>query len=298
MLKLNHVSVEIEKVKILEDICFSANKGEIIGLVAPNGSGKTTLLKTISNLIFHCEGEMSILGMDYHNKREDILKEVFFLQDNSMLYPNLSGSEHMKLVQQLWGSQQNYIKIVDKLNMSSYINKRVLKYSLGMQQRLLFAMSLISECDLLLMDEPMNGLDPTNIKIISEILKELKDQNKTVLFSSHILSNIDDLCDRVFFLKDGKIIYKSELNRYSIKRHVKIQVVTKEEFDYILALKGDLEIKKKELESKIIEFEVSENEISLILNQLSIKDIQFKILNISERGSQQIYEELYGGSVS
>lgn len=293
MLRVNNVSVEIEKTKILEDISFSAEPGEIIGLVAPNGSGKTTLLNAISNLIPASKGEISIYGMNYKMHREKILKKIFFLQDHTVLYPSLTGREHLKLVQRLWESKQECGAVIEKLSMGSYIDKRVSKYSLGMQQRLLFGMCLISSCDLLLMDEPMNGLDPSNIKLISESIKQLRDENKIVLFSSHILNNVDELCDRVIFLKQGRMVYESRKNNPDFNKYIIIKLENGNDADKVLSLFKDEEIKNATANEVWAEIDSSKS--SFVVNQAFEQDMKFKSFFIGQKGSQQIYEEIYEG---
>lgn len=292
MIKLNNVSVKIQKKIVLKDINLSISPGEIVGIVAPNGMGKTTLLKTITNSIIPCDGDITIFGQEYNNNRENILKRMFFLQDDNILYKEFSGKDHLLLIKKLWNSPVNASEIIKNLHMENYINKKVAKYSLGMKQRLLFAMCLASSSDILLMDEPMNGLDPSTIQMISNYIFKLKKQNKIILFSSHILQNIDYLCDRVIYLKDGKIVLDLKNNANGAQnKYVNLHLENLADINKALNFINKEKI--KDIVNKKIEAELNANETEQFLYKLLENHVNFIDLKIGFKGSLQVYQELF-----
>lgn len=283
MLDLENISVTIKKKQVLKDLNLSAHFGEIIGLVAPNGTGKTTLLRTIVNLLKPDQGIIKISDMTMTAEREHVLKKVFFMQDHAPLYPWLNGFEHLQLIKRLWHSDIDITGTVEQLQMTDYIRKRTSQYSLGMKQRLLFAMTLVSSADLLLMDEPMNGLDPSSIRLVSEQMKELRAQGKLIIFSSHILSNVDELCDRVIFLKNGTVI--RQLDRQSDEQRKQLTV------DFFTA--GDAASFANLCGSSGREIIANDKRVSIFVNSADLSDF---IIRVIQRGIN--YRSLHAGLVS
>ena len=135
-----------------------------------------------------------------------MLKKISLLSDHIELFEEFSGWEHLNLFKSIWKSSVDLELITSKLNMNYYVKDKVSSYSLGMQQRLCFAMQLASDTDYLLMDEVMNGLDPDNVALLSDVLQELRKSGKSILISSHLLENLQEISDRVYFLKAGQIV--------------------------------------------------------------------------------------------
>lgn len=213
MLKISGINKTFGKKMVLKDVKFEAKPGEIIGLVAPNGTGKSTLLNIIMNFIAPDSGKVSIReDYDYSSKKNEIKmhQHLSFLPELNDLYGDLSGVEHLKLYSKMWKKETNRLKgIIKRLNMESYVKKPVRTYSLGMRQRLAFAMLLASDTEVMLMDEVMNGLDPDNVALLTDILIELKGQNKIILIASHLLDNLDVYADRILFFRDGHILLET-----------------------------------------------------------------------------------------
>lgn len=206
-MKVTNLTIKYKKKVILKNINLEITQSEIIGLVAPNGTGKTTLLRAISGLIQPQEGSVSIEGKTVHDDREAYYKKLYYVESNHTLYPNLNGMDHLSYVKSVWESSIDVEVVIRKLGISDYINKPIKKLSLGMKQHILLAMCIVSDADIILLDEPMNGLDPTSIRIISKYIEEMKKDDKIFIISSHILSNIDTITDKVLFLKDGNIVH-------------------------------------------------------------------------------------------
>lgn len=200
----------------MNKLSLTAKEGEIIGLVAPNGTGKTTLFHVISNFLKPNSGTV-IFGdkLEYKTEKDElsIRKMLVSFPDQSDLFEELTGVDHLNLYGNMWkGTTKHVPEIVAQLNMTGYVKKKVRTYSLGMRQRLCFAMMVATDTPIMLMDEVMNGLDISNVALISEHLIEMKANNKLIFVASHLLENLDLYADRVLFLKDGGIIHEQRMN--------------------------------------------------------------------------------------
>ena len=183
------------KKKVLNRVTFSLETGEIVGLLGPNGSGKTTIMKLLSGMLSPNCGKIEV-------------DETFrALIETPSFYSSLSGVENLRYFAAYAGDSREHLEeIVDLLKMRSYIRKRVSTYSLGMRQKLGIAYTLLGNPRLLILDEPINGLDPLVVVEIRELLIALKQRGITILISSHILQEMQEWCDRVLLLKEGNII--------------------------------------------------------------------------------------------
>ncbi|CAD5900329.1 ABC-2 type transport system ATP-binding protein [Carnobacterium maltaromaticum] len=212
MLKIVGLTVVYGGKEILKDLHFESIKPEIIGLVAPNGTGKTTLLKSLAGLIQPTLGRVEI--QEYTIKeREKYLKNLFFIENVDSLNMNFTPIEYLNYVKSIWHSTIDCQMILTTLKMDNYKSMKLKRLSLGMKQHVLIAMALVSDAQIILLDEPMNGLDPTSLKIVSKCLLKLKQQGKVILFSSHILLNVDAIADRTFFIKNKSISYILDYQR-------------------------------------------------------------------------------------
>lgn len=240
MLKLENVTVRFGDKTVLEDLNFTTEGGEIIGLVAPNGTGKTTLFNVISNFLKPNKGTV-IFRDKYQYKTEKqeikIHQELVSLPDQDDLFEELSGVEHLKLYADMWQSKKKVEDVYKELNMESYVKNKVKTYSLGMRQRLCFGMLLCADTPIMLMDEVLNGLDVANIDLITEKLIDMKQEGKLLFIASHFLSNLDLYADRVLYLKDGDFVFehhlKDEEEAY-IKLHVTPEEYEKLSLMYVL----------------------------------------------------------------
>lgn len=194
--------------EILHHVSFEAAKGEITGFLGANGAGKTTTMKCILNLCSY-KGKIEIYGKDALKDYQKVSCMVSGLIEEPCFYPNMTGMDNLKLNMMYYGKNfQNKVdKIVSELHIGDFIHRKVKSYSLGMKQRLGIALALVNEPEILLLDEPMNGLDPGGIKDLRELLIKLAHgQGKAVFVSSHILSEMQMLCDRVVFIRKGSVV--------------------------------------------------------------------------------------------
>lgn len=209
MIELKNIGVNFSGRDILKEISITFQPGEIIGLVAPNGTGKSTLMNVIMNYLRPNSGKVVFNnGLEYTSKKNEVKihQLVSMMPDQSDLYNHLSGRQHLKIYCSMWNSNPELIdSTIKALGMESYVNKKTGTYSLGMRQRLCFAMQIVSDTQIMLMDEVMNGLDPTQVEIISQVLVKKKAEGKTIIIASHLLENLEKYADRIFFVKNGSL---------------------------------------------------------------------------------------------
>lgn len=209
MLELKNIGVNFSGRDILKEVSITFHPGEIIGLVAPNGTGKSTLMNVIMNYLRPNSGKVLFNNeLEYTSKKNEVKihQLVSMMPDQSDLYNHLSGKQHLKIYSSMWNSNPELIeRTIEDLGMASYVNKKTGTYSLGMRQRLCFAMQIVSDTQIMLMDEVMNGLDPTQVEIISQILVKKKAEGKTIIIASHLLENLEKYANRIFFVKNGKL---------------------------------------------------------------------------------------------
>ena len=200
--------------QVLSDITFGVAQGKICGFIGPNGAGKTTTIRVLLNLIKPTKGECQILGMDLSDN--SYLKEVGAMIEGPAFYPNLSGLSNLKVLAALGGiDSKRADELIKLVGLGDRAKSKFKSYSLGMKQRLGIAAALLPDPRILILDEPTNGLDPNGIKEMRELIKSLSAQDKTILVSSHLLSELEAICDSIVMVNDGKIIFDKEINQLS-----------------------------------------------------------------------------------
>ncbi|MEA1913446.1 MAG: ABC transporter ATP-binding protein [candidate division WOR-3 bacterium] len=184
---------------------FEIEKGEIFGLLGPNGAGKTTTLKIIGGLLKPTSGKVTLFGK-YVPK--EARRRIGFLPENPSFYRHLTGKELLQFYARLYGKNLNDNEIEEKLEvvgLKDSMGKRISSYSKGMVQRIGFAQALIGDPELLILDEPLSGLDPIGRREIKDLIEGEKSKGKTILFSSHILSDVEAICSRVGIILNGRL---------------------------------------------------------------------------------------------
>ena len=212
----------IDKEEILSDISLQIAEGEIYGLLGPNGAGKTTLMKCMLSLLTITSGSIEIFGKNLQEHREEILSQVGSIIETPIFYENCTAKEILEIHAQYMGKNITELDIINTLRMVGLKNttKKVKEFSLGMRQRLGLARAFLMKPRLLILDEPINGLDPVGIQEIRNLLQLLsKEHGITILISSHILSEISQIADKIGVIKNGSMIqqvYMEELTKENI----------------------------------------------------------------------------------
>lgn len=221
---------EYAGIKVVDGVSFSVNKGEIYGLLGRNGAGKTTIMKILLGLANPTSGKVSILGKDMSvNSEKKVLKKVGCIIENPGFYSNLTGTENLEIFAKLRGLDQDSVKKALELVNLPYKDKKLFsKYSLGMKQRLAIANAIMHNPEILVLDEPINGLDPIGIAEVRELLKKLKESGASIIISSHILSELENVADRISIIDFGKMIEEINMKEWKNKQNSDIQVFVKE----------------------------------------------------------------------
>ena len=293
MIELKNISVAFKDKVVLNNLSLTASKGEIIGLAAPNGTGKTTLFNVMANFLKPTNGEVTFNDKYGFNTEKDKLyihKHMATFPDQDDLFDELSGVDHLKLYGNMWkGSTKHLSGIIEKLKMGDYVKRKVGTYSLGMRQRLCFAMMAAADTPVMLMDEVMNGLDFSNVALISEYLLDMKQEEKLIFVSSHLLENLDLYADRVLFLKEGKIVQQQMLNEKN-ESYIKI-VIDADEYEQLrYALPDDhMYIAKRLLCIPLADMSIPE-QIKWIERLLVFNDEE---MTIGALGTVEYYEKHY-----
>ncbi len=207
MLKVEHLTKQYRNVVAVDDISFTLNKGDIVGLLGPNGAGKSTTIKTIVGLLRKTAGVITI--DNYPNTSLEAKKRFTYVPEAPELYDMLTVWEHLQFIGYAYDvanfeeKAERLIERYDLWDKRDILSKELSK---GMKQKVSICCALLPEPDLYLFDEPMIGLDPKSIRETKLIFKELSEQQKTVLVSTHLLDSIENLCQRVLVMKNGKII--------------------------------------------------------------------------------------------
>lgn len=224
VLEVRDIHRNYGKKEVLKGVTFQINSSEIVGLIGKNGAGKSTLFKVITGLLKQKSGTVKILDQEVSSKNRKIFQQVGCLIEQVSLYPHLTGYEHIQIVAKLTDTKidEHVETLISTLKMNSYIHNKTKTYSQGMKQRLGILLAVLNKPKLLLLDEPLNGLDPEGVyEIRTFLLNICHREGMSLLISSHILSEMQIFCDRFLFLKDGVIskdLTKSDLKNSNLEQ--------------------------------------------------------------------------------
>ncbi len=214
VLEVSNLSKKLGKVTIINDVSFHLKKGEVKGLLGPNGSGKTTILKLLVGLLKPTQGRIMIENSNLHTNFETAISKVGAIIENPELYDYLSGYDNLWQYVRMAPSvsDDRVEEVIELLGMKSYIHDKVMTYSLGMLQRLGLAQALLHRPSILLLDEPTNGLDPAGIQDLRKHIKLLSKEGVSIIISSHLLAEIEMLCDSIVIINNGQVVSDSGLD--------------------------------------------------------------------------------------
>ena len=223
----------------VKDLDLEIHQGEVFGFLGPNGSGKTTTIGMILGLIIPTSGSVELFGQDTRLNLPALLTRVGAVVENSPLYPNLSAHDNLIVFARTIGgiTPERIDELLELVGMSARAKSKTSTFSLGMKQRLGIAIALLNDPELLILDEPTNGLDPSGIIAIRELIQELGEQGKTIFLSSHMLHEVEQVCDHLAIIRKGKMVAKGSA-RELLKRGKILQLRVSEPQTVVALLKG------------------------------------------------------------
>jgi ABC-2 type transport system ATP-binding protein len=209
VIEVEHLTKRYGKTVAVDDLTFRVTPGRITGFLGPNGAGKTTTLKAILALVRPTSGTTRVLGKHYRDLDEPIRK-VGAVLETSRYHPGRSGRNHLRVVAAQAGLPRERVEeVLELVAMSRDAKRRVGGYSLGMRQRLGLAAALLGDPELLILDEPANGLDPAGIRWLRDLLRSLSSRGRTILVSSHVLGEVEQIADEVVIIHRGRFVTQS-----------------------------------------------------------------------------------------
>ncbi len=285
ILKVKDLNKKFGKKEVLKSVSFEINEGDILAFIGPNGAGKTTTIKCILGLQRLTKGSITINGYDIKKNFVKAIEKTGCIVESPDVYMYLTGYENLKLQASLYANikEDSLTNIIRLVGLENRIYDKVSKYSLGMRQRLGIAISLVNNPNLLILDEPTNGLDPEGIKELRELLLKLSKRGMGILISSHNLSELESFCNKVCIISKGEIIEENSIS--------KIKEV--DENKYIIKLNDTKKTKKllnsndKIVDDNYIEVIKDEKEIAefikvLVNNNLDIYEVKKEVLTLEE----------------
>ena len=251
----------------LKNVSLELKEGEIYGFIGPNGAGKTTTIRVLLGILQATSSDkVKIFDLDAWEDAVEIHRRISFVPGDVNLWDNLTGGEVIDLFISLQGTNNKKRKeeLIKKFNFDP--TKKCRTYSKGNRQKVALIAALASDADFYILDEPTSGLDPLMEKVFRSYVLDLKAQGKTILLSSHILTEVEELCDKISIIREGEIIETGTLNelRHLMRSHVKIEL--EKEIKDLDKLKGVFDLEK---EDNIYQFKVDSSEIGDVINHLS-----------------------------
>ncbi|KGA98930.1 ABC transporter ATP-binding protein [Alkalihalobacillus alcalophilus ATCC 27647 = CGMCC 1.3604] len=266
VIEINHLQKEFGKFKALNGVNLEVKKGEVFGFIGPNGAGKSTTIRVLLGILKATGGNAKIFGKDVWQDAVDIHQRIAYVPGDVNLWPNLSGGEVIDLFLKLrgGGNKERREELIQRFALDP--TKKCRTYSKGNRQKVALVAAFASDVDLFILDEPTSGLDPLMEHIFQECVLEAKKAGKSVLLSSHILSEVEKLCDRVGIIRQGKIIETGTLDELRHLTRTNMVIKTKEPVVLLNELKGVHNV--QEVDSEFT-FQVDTEEIDAVIRHIS-----------------------------
>lgn len=213
-LSVHNLTKKFGDLAAVQDLSFEVPAGSVFGLLGRNGAGKSTTIKSIMTLVRPTEGEIRVFDEPVTHAA---MRRISYLQESPLVPEYHTGTTFLKMTGMFYGIPKGMLneriaRVIDLVDLRDFANQRIRKYSKGMRQKVAFASALINDAELYLFDEPTEGLDPVMRKVIHDMISSLKKAGKTVMLSSHILSDIETTCDNICIIEKGKVVLKGSVN--------------------------------------------------------------------------------------
>lgn len=190
----------------VRDVDLTVRSGEVFGFLGPNGAGKSTTINILLDFVRRSGGDVSVLGYDPERRPRAVRQRVGVLSEATGFYPRDTAREHVRFAVEMAGSDEDAGTLLDRVGLADAADRAVGGFSTGMRKRLGLALALVGEPELLILDEPLGGLDPAGARLLRELVRAERDRGAAVFFSSHIMAQVEALCDRVGIMHDGRLV--------------------------------------------------------------------------------------------
>ena len=277
------------KEETIKGISFNIKKGEIFGFLGPSGAGKSTTQKLLLKLLNGAEGQITFNGKNIQELQSSFYESIGVSFEMPIHFSKMTAYENIRFFQELYEKKADIQTLMEKVGLWKDKDKLVYEYSKGMEIRLNIVRALINEPDMLFLDEPTNGLDPKNAMILKDMIKDFRDQGGTVFITSHIMSDIEQLCDRVAFIVDGKIVELASPRdlkiRYGKKAITVDYMKDGEKHQHVIDMKQ--KTSKKELADLILNYDIE----TIHSGETTLEDIFIQVTGVSLRTLESNHEK-------
>ena len=297
ILKCENLHKSFRKKEILKDVSLEICSGDILGFIGPNGAGKTTTIKLILGLQKIGSGKVIINGFDIQKNFEKAIAKVGAIIENPDLYMYMSGYDNLKLISNLYPNvdEARINEVIKLVGLENRINDKVSKYSLGMRQRLGVAQAILHKPNLLILDEPTNGLDPEGIKDLRELLVKLaKDENMGILISSHNLAELESFCNKVSIIKNGVIVETSDLETVKKEASEGNYIIEVDDARKARMVIGDV---SSAIDNTHIQVHSDRENIPFIIKKLVLQDVKIYAIKEDVISLEDAFFKKTGGNV-
>jgi ABC-2 type transport system ATP-binding protein len=224
IVKLEDVRFTYDRGEVLHGISFELKAGEVVGLLGPNGAGKSTTIKIITGMLAAGSGVVSVAGLPLPERAVDVKQRIGYVPEAAVLFESLTGQEFLELAGRLHGVEEELLQrriaaMLETFNLSGDRSSRLDTYSKGMRQKILIAAALLHSPDLILLDEPLSGLDVNASIMIKALIAQLAAEGKTILYSSHVLDVVEKVCDRALIIHNGILVASGPLEELKASTH-------------------------------------------------------------------------------
>lgn len=278
MIQVNNLTKYFSDVKAVDELSFTVNRGEVYGFLGQNGAGKSTTIRMLLSLVTPTNGKIEIFGLDLYLHRKEILKRTGAIIEKPDVYKYLTALENLKLFANMSGvrlKNNQLMEQLQKVGLADRANSKIKTYSQGMKQRLGIAIALVHDPDLIILDEPMNGLDPQGMADIRNLIIHLsKDLNKTIFISSHLLSEMEQVADSLLIIHKGKKIAEGKMHELLNPVMAAIEIETSNVKEMILRLKNtNWGSELKQTDTNKIGLQIKREEVPLLIKEVGQWDI-------------------------
>lgn len=292
------MSIEVQKLSkkyqeqlAINEISFKVNSGEIVGFLGPNGAGKSTTMKIISCFIKPTSGDVLVDGVSIHKDELSVKSKIGYLPEHNPLYEDMYVRESISFIAQIHkikNIKESVQRVIEKVGLVKEAHKKIGQLSKGYKQRVGIAQAIVHDPKVLILDEPTSGLDPNQLEDIRDLIKELG-KNKTVILSTHIMQEVDSICDRIVIIKNGSIVADRNLKQNSkTLNNIKEQIVSVE-FENKISItqlkKGLPKIKIEKKETKFLFYYNGKEDLRKLISSFAQKN-EILILEIKQHSDK------------